>query len=225
MAKTRKIILPQRTKMKTGAHGVIYIPKQYRELFPEYHVFFSLKTDEKTFNPWITARSKISPLGCNLYCKELKDWFVANKPSVDDAIVIEIIKPHKAYALSVLKRNEEFLENLDSDLITMTEGGERVVISVQAERNPMLRKEAIKFHGTACKVCGFDFENKYGDWGKGFIEVHHLLPFGQSKKIKREVNIKKDLTVLCSNCHKMIHRKKEMTLTVQELKSKLKEII
>lgn len=220
--KTRKIILPQRTKMRTGAHGVIYIPKQYRDLFPDYQIPFLLKTNKDTFHPWITAGSKVSPIGCNLYCKELKDWFSTNNPTKDDAIVIEIIKPKKSYSLSILKYNEELIENSSSDLITLTEGGERIVISIQAERNPQLRKEAIRFHGTACKVCGFDFENKYGDWGKGFIEVHHLLPLGESKKIKREVNPKKDLTVLCSNCHKMIHRKREITLTMQELKSKLR---
>jgi hypothetical protein len=41
------------------------------------------------------------------------------------------------------------------------------------ERNPSLRRAAVRYHGTKCKVCGFDFEKAYGKRGAGFIEDHH----------------------------------------------------
>lgn len=104
------------------------------------------------------------------------------------------------------------------DIETKTEGGKKVVISVKAERSAYLRKKAIEFHGTICKVCGFDFQETYGIWGKKFIEVHHLIPVAEHGK--RETDVKKDLTVVCSNCHRMIHRKKGLVLTVEELKKK-----
>lgn len=221
MMKTQKIILPLKKKIRTGKYGVIYVPKVFRNLFPDYKVSFTLETDTGDVYPWITGWTKKSPDGCNIIGGGLLKWFRGHSLSPADNLEIEILKPYNKYKLSVLKGEFEKPESGTSDLISITEGGERVVISIQAERNPKLRKEAVKFHGTACKVCGFDFENKYGDWGKGFIEVHHLLPLGQSKKVKRDVNIKSDLTVLCSNCHKMVHRKREITLTIVELRNKL----
>lgn len=117
---------------------------------------------------------------------------------------------------------DEIIEDETTDIISKTEGGERVVISRQAERNPQLRKDAIKIHGFICKGCGFDFKKTYGDWGQGFIEVHHLHPLGQIKIIKVETDPKSDLTVLCANCHRMVHRKRGTTLTIDELKDKIK---
>tara|TARA_B100000963_G_scaffold162079_1_gene140930 strand:+ start:518 stop:1333 length:816 start_codon:yes stop_codon:yes gene_type:complete len=88
------------------------------------------------------------------------------------------------------------------------------------ERNPYVIKkkknEFIKKHGKLfCEVCDFDFETTYGDRGKGFIECHHNIPLHEqdTERITRT----SDLSILCSNCHRMIHRKKKW-LTVSELK-------
>ncbi|BBE34805.1 MrcB family domain-containing protein [Sphingosinicella microcystinivorans] len=74
------------------------------------------------------------------------------------------------------------------------------------ERNRRLAKKAKTIHGYACKACGFDFAKKYGKIGEGFIEAHHLLPLAKLKGQKVPLNAKKDFTVLCSNCHRMIHK-------------------
>ena len=66
-----------------------------------------------------------------------------------------------------------------------------------------------------CEACTFDFAKGYGDHGKGFIEVHHTLPLHtltQSSRITLA-----DLALLCSNCHRMVHRKKHHWLTMREL--------
>lgn len=104
------------------------------------------------------------------------------------------------------------------------EGIYRTLMSTVPIRDVNLRYEAFREHGYNCAVCGFNFENKYGEWGKGFAEVHHLIPFNQNEKMGRSTNPKSDLVVLCSNCHSMIHRQKGITLTVAELKSKLRMI-
>lgn len=103
-----------------------------------------------------------------------------------------------------------------------TEGGKKIFTSSTFERSPSARNDAIKIHGLKCKACGFDFEKFYGEWGKGFIEVHHLQPLSKNKREEVETNPESDLTVLCANCHRMVHRKKGMTLTIEELKEKLK---
>lgn len=102
-----------------------------------------------------------------------------------------------------------------------TEGGTKVYISTRVERRPDLRNNALKIHGYDCAVCGFNFEKVYGLWGKNWAEVHHLVPISESKKEKRQTDPKIDLVVLCANCHRMIHRKKGVALTIWELKNKL----
>jgi 5-methylcytosine-specific restriction enzyme A len=55
-----------------------------------------------------------------------------------------------------------------------------------------------------CEVCQFNFEEFYGDLGKGFIECHHVEPLHEVGERSRTI---RDLALLCSNCHHMIHRK------------------
>ena len=60
-----------------------------------------------------------------------------------------------------------------------------------------------------CEVCGFDFAKKYGDLGQGFAECHHKKPLAE---IDGEQSTRmSDLAIVCSNCHRMIHRGDEMT--------------
>ena len=101
-----------------------------------------------------------------------------------------------------------------------TEGGRRVVISTRVERDPRLRDAAIRIHGTTCAACGFAFAEVYGDWGEGYIEVHHLEPLGDSES-GRETNPESDLVVLCANCHRMAHRRRDIALSVEELRNKI----
>jgi 5-methylcytosine-specific restriction enzyme A len=74
---------------------------------------------------------------------------------------------------------------------------------------PALRERKIRSvlaHGGAlvCEACGFDFRQIYGDRGQGFIECHHVEPLHQTGE---RANTIRDLALLCSNCHRMIHRK------------------
>ncbi|WP_371068836.1 HNH endonuclease [Sediminibacillus sp. JSM 1682029] len=90
------------------------------------------------------------------------------------------------------------------------------------ERNPFNRGKAIAIHGVTCKACGFNFEEVYGERGKDFIEVHHIQPlYVLSEEL--EINPEYDLVPVCSNCHRMIHRKKDKILSIQELKDFIKK--
>ena len=86
------------------------------------------------------------------------------------------------------------------------------------ERNPILRMAAIKYHGTSCKVCNFDFLKTYGRLGENYIEVHHLVPL-HTLKLETIIDYKKDMTVVCSNCHRMIHRDQNNILTIDEIRN------
>jgi predicted restriction endonuclease len=84
------------------------------------------------------------------------------------------------------------------------------------ERKIKLRSKAILIHGYKCMACGFDFEEAYGNHGSKFIEVHHLKPVSSFKE--DSVDPKTEMAVVCSNCHRMIHRKKDQLLSLEELK-------
>lgn len=66
-----------------------------------------------------------------------------------------------------------------------------------------------------CEVCKMDFHAVYGEHGKGFSECHHINPLA-FREGEQETK-PEDLVILCANCHRMIHRKKQW-LTVDELR-------
>ena len=53
-----------------------------------------------------------------------------------------------------------------------------------------------------CEVCGFNFQEKYGDLGEGFIECHDLTSISQLKP--DTISTLKDLIIAYSNYHRMI---------------------
>ncbi len=89
------------------------------------------------------------------------------------------------------------------------------------ERNPSLSKRVKQLQGYTCKACGFNFEVRYGEIGRDFIEAHHTVPISSLSKDKIKLDPMQDFTVLCSNCHRMIHRRKPIP-TLEEFKRILK---
>ena len=131
--------------------------------------------------------------------------------------------------LTILKGNDnqkslfEYDIELETDNeFTSVEGGKRCIYTTRYERNPKLRREAINIHGTICAVCGFDFYKRYGEIGKDYIEIHHIKPlFEIGESI--EMNPQTDLIPVCSNCHRMIHRKRNEVMSIEKLKACLKK--
>jgi 5-methylcytosine-specific restriction enzyme A len=90
------------------------------------------------------------------------------------------------------------------------------------ERNGRLIKKkkqiAIQNDKLSCEICNFDFYKTYGEFGKGFIECHHTVPVSEyQNNTTTKLN---DLILVCSNCHRMLHRRRPW-LT----KEKLSELI
>ncbi|QZY56652.1 HNH endonuclease [Crassaminicella profunda] len=92
------------------------------------------------------------------------------------------------------------------------------------ERNQKVIKEAKEQFAREhdgrlfCEACTFDFTQVYGDRGKDFIEGHHKKLVSEMKE--GEKTRIEDIVMLCSNCHKMIHRKP--LLSVKELAELIK---
>lgn len=106
------------------------------------------------------------------------------------------------------------------DDIEVKEGKVIYKLHKHYERNSKINKKKKKlvfkkFGELKCEVCNFDFYQKYGNLGKGFIECHHRKPLFE---IQKETQTKiEDLALVCSNCHRMLHRNLD-TMSVQDLR-------
>ncbi|MBR0186235.1 MAG: HNH endonuclease [Synergistaceae bacterium] len=100
------------------------------------------------------------------------------------------------------------------------EGAKKVVYTTTYERDPKVRRAFLKGKHLKCEVCGFDFEKAYGKLGAGYIEVHHKRPVSEGVRM---TDLDNDLAMLCSNCHRMIHRGRDHMITLEELKGIIKK--
>lgn len=118
--------------------------------------------------------------------------------------------------------HEDSIPDVDN-LEIASEGNPQLVAHYRRERNRQIvqkkKQHVLRDTGTLeCEVCGFDFEKTYGERGKEFCEVHHKNPLSEAIDI---VNTKlSDLAIVCSNCHRMIHRK-QPALAIEELQKLL----
>ncbi|GMB02056.1 HNH endonuclease [Pelosinus sp. IPA-1] len=101
-------------------------------------------------------------------------------------------------------------EEFEEDDRTYDETKQAFRLHKLRERKPEVIKKAkdkfLKKHGRLfCQACGFDFKKVYGARGTGFIEGHHTKLVSEMKE--GEKTKVEDISLLCSNCHKMIHRK------------------
>ena len=111
-------------------------------------------------------------------------------------------------------------ESLFYDFATYEEGGRNLRSHFTIERNGALIRDSKarfkKLHGRLfCQACGFDFLSTYGE---DYIECHHTIPV-HSVPSNCSTSID-DVALLCSNCHRMIHRHKEW-ISVDQLRSLL----
>lgn len=110
----------------------------------------------------------------------------------------------------------------DEDEQFFPEGRAKYRLHRSYERSQSLIKKAkqlAKKHDPLlrCHVCQFSFYETYGEIGIDYIEAHHIKPLSE---IEGEYQAKvEDLALVCSNCHRMLHRKRPWTKidTLKEL--------
>jgi predicted HNH restriction endonuclease len=116
--------------------------------------------------------------------------------------------------------NEPEIEDSEGE-----EGGKILIEHLRTEKSKRnnkivaLKKDKAYKEGNGhikCECCSFDFKFNYGFIGDKFIECHHLLHISEGERITKL----EDLSLVCSNCHRMLH-KKNMDgnfPTIQEIK-------
>lgn len=111
---------------------------------------------------------------------------------------------------------------LDEDNeLTFPEGKELWRLHRSKERNRLLILKSKELHlindsKLSCQVCGFSFFENYGELGDGYIEAHHIFPISE---LKEETETKtEDIALVCSNCHRMLHRRRPW-INLKDLKT------
>lgn len=113
----------------------------------------------------------------------------------------------------------------------INEGSRKVTQTVYFERSKKLRDFAVDYFTVNgkinCECCTFNFEDFYGQKdGNRFIEIHHKSPVFKYEDEDMETTLANavlNLSPLCSNCHRMIHRNWKKPLEVDYLRSKVQE--
>ena len=144
----------------------------------------------------------------------------------DEFIYLGLAKCKKYFDTSPVKIVWSFDKESNAAFITPAEeisnpqvffeGAQKQITVNVYERNPQARRRCIEHHGSNCKACNFDFYKKYGELGKEFIHVHHIIPLSEVRQ-GYELDPIKDLIPLCANCHAITHRRKP-ALSLSELK-------
>ena len=136
-----------------------------------------------------------------------------------------ILKPELVIAMEelgltgqTLRKNRLPLaeEVFDHEKHRFPEGGIKTIMVNAYERNPAARQCCIDEWGLTCVVCGFNFEDVYGDLGKEYIHIHHLTPLSDIGETY-EIDPVNDLRPVCPNCHAMLHRRNP-PLTIEGMK-------
>lgn len=132
--------------------------------------------------------------------------------------------------ISDLAQNDDATKDLPELIEDEEEGNEGQLLSrvhrYRERDRTLIKKKKGKFlteySRLYCQACGFDFEIFYGERGRDFIECHHTKPVSELNSDGKTKLA--DLILLCSNCHRIIHRKKPW-LTFDELKQHIQHAV
>lgn len=184
---------------------VIKLNIPYRETTNDYkywgekHGHLGLKTDELYHR--LKKLSETTSL--SLHLNELQKCGLKGVPQGPRKLPENLA----SYILSVFESEENVYDEFENDE-GYFEGALKKVYVNHYERDREARNKCIEAHGCKCCVCGMDFENMYGELGKGFIHVHHIVPISMIGK-EYKIDPIKDLVPVCPNCHAMLHRCKD----------------
>jgi hypothetical protein len=163
----------------------------------------------------------------------LKEWLVDNSPRLRS-----IVLKHKSDSKDQLLIDRAFHKGPEEDRLLaeefgvdpydadFMEGKEKLRIHLIKERNRHLvewaKEKWLEQNKGAviCSICSFSFADTYGDLGKGYIEVHHIVPIST---LTPDTIVKvSDVAPVCSNCHSIIHRYRPW-LSMDNLKKSIRE--
>jgi predicted HNH restriction endonuclease len=142
-----------------------------------------------------------------------------------------IVQPREEPVLLQNNPSNNFLtSSTDTDILNdsdeFPEGKEKTRLHKSNERNAKAvkakKQQVLLTTGKLlCEVCDFDFNKFYGEYGYGFAECHHTIPVHNlTEGHKTRLS---DLSIVCSNCHRILHRSRPIMFSIQELREIVKK--
>lgn len=214
-------------EFKSDAKNELYRRAEIiRKRVPEYKKFFDCTKLDLSADLVKSFRPKNYEYGI-AFGKEYKRGSLPT----EQELISDINNMVYLYAISISEggtdmelAGEDFRpETFDSDKDFDLTEKKKYTYHRRIERNNSNAKKVKELKGYTCEACEFNFNDFYGEIGKDFIEAHHNTKLSDLPEGKRVVlDYNKDFSVLCSNCHRMVH-KKNPPFTIQEIKQKIKK--
>jgi uncharacterized Zn finger protein (UPF0148 family) len=165
--------------------------------------------------------------GWNLYYKENPELNIPVKKELSQVDKVWLVQDFHLFVyreiLKLYKPRKNDIKVKEENEPTVFEENSVLAQHMRYERNnsfiKKIKEKVLKNNKMLnCQVCGFSFFEKYGKLGVGFIEAHHKKPLSESEgKVKTS---KEDIALVCSNCHRMLHRGNP-TIEIEDLKEKI----
>lgn len=187
--------------------------------------YHEIRDDKNYWNPSYYQQYESYKSG--LYCR-LRLLSHIDDPDLSykslKSLGVDLTKDHKINPNHHMRLKLSNNEHHADEVLKYTEGNSTIVKVNKYERNRSAREACLEHYGYDCQVCKMNFEKVYGDIGKNFIHVHHIVPLSTIAKTY-EVDPIKDLIPVCPNCHEMIHRlsNNDMPLSIDALRQILKK--
>lgn len=166
--------------------------------------FSKIEIDLKKLN---TTRSELPRLyeAGNIFAKYYSTYNLPTNEQLHTDL-FEMLKLYETLSYNELSPMSQAEKENDESRFIGYEDLRKFRFHKRIERNSQLSKKVKELQGYSCKACKMNFIDEYGTLGENFIEAHHLIPISKLENEKISLDIRKDFTVLCSNCHSMIHR-------------------
>lgn len=185
------------------------------------------------------ARALIASVGTehqiSIQDQHLKDWIVVDGrfelqatvrhvegPDTDEAVrrtCEEVVVPVMAAMAELIGYDVVDSEGVEEP--PAYEGAVHPATVKRRERNPRNRLLCIRIHGDRCAACSIDPRRIYGV-DIGIIEVHHLEPLASLAE-PRPYDPACDLIPLCPNCHRAVHTRRPVPLSIAELQKRMED--
>ena len=163
----------------------------------------------------------------------LHEEFLSSNPSKWHFVIRDKelhLRGNSNYAIDISKYvniySEEDIANFDQSYYA-SEGDKQLQSHYKIERSTTLIRKFKQYRAKLdkelkCEICDFSFRETYGVFGQGYIEAHHIEPI--SKREQSKETTFDDLILVCSNCHRMLHRKfyNKEYLSIKELRQIVK---
>lgn len=238
---------PYKTYTKKDIYEILSVPVEkqkgvwdtgYREYEDNIYIFANVGIPGRTGSDYD-----------NYWDGDLFHWEAKTNSNINQLLIQKMIADNPSYNIHLFTRTDnslpftyegsviakEFSETIPVKIVwsfksvstennvqeprALYEGEKFQVILNKYERNPLARRLCIEHYGYSCQICEFNFFTTYGELGKDFIHVHHIVPLAEIGETY-EVDSITDLIPICPNCHAIIHRK-SVFLSIADLKSVL----